>query len=105
MFMTRFHSFKRFEYMGQFRKVFEYLTQEIFMNVLRMLYESSWNFINTTMRHDYRRYIDQILPMKIYIDINYKLQYIYRKHTSNEELIHDSNSRLEYAINAEKWSH
>lgn len=40
------------------------------MNVLRMLYESSWNFINTTMRHDYRRYIDQILPMKIYIDIN-----------------------------------
>ena len=41
MFVTRFHSFKRFEYMEQFRKVSEYLTQEIFMNVLRVLCENS----------------------------------------------------------------
>lgn len=39
MFVTRFHRFKRFEYMGQFRKIFEYLTQEIFMNVLRVRVE------------------------------------------------------------------
>ena len=67
MFVTRFHSFKRFEYMEQFRKVSEYLTQEIFMNVLRVLCENSWNFINSAIWRDYRHYIDKILPMKIYI--------------------------------------
>ena len=66
------------------------------MNVLYTLYETSWNFVSVTVRHDYRNYDNNIWKRSKIVCKSY----IYYKRIFGEQLVYDVNSNLEHRISA-----
>lgn len=70
------------------------------MNVLYTLYETFWNFVSVTVRHDCRNYDSNIWQQSK----NVCRSYVYYKRIFDEQLVYNVNSNLELRISATEFA-